>query len=304
MIERVFSHQDQIYFIHGDSTHPEWDTFLSSLPGGVDLVLMDPPFNIADKGKVTKTHGKIYSNREAWGGDFQDSFSAESYTRLLGNFLARAFAILNDGGSLVSFIDRRYAGIFAGLAEVCGFLYKNMVTFVKTNCVPKVRATNFGSATEVAVWLIKPNTGRTPSGGRVAKTKPRIFHNEKARRGCRTSDGQLDIQRYHNTHSSNVFFYTIGSKRTGHPCEKYVGQLEPLIRTLSTSVTENGGFVLDLCAGGFNSGLVAYEKNRRYVGFEIDQYYWSCGSSILNHMIQNPGIKIPRLLKIQPKAER
>jgi len=41
---------DRIYFINGSSFDTAWDNFLLSLDGGVDLILTDPPFNIADKG--------------------------------------------------------------------------------------------------------------------------------------------------------------------------------------------------------------------------------------------------------------
>jgi site-specific DNA-methyltransferase (adenine-specific) len=253
-VKGIYKYNDTS-FINGNSLEKKWNDYWLT---NMDLVIMDPPFNIADKGKVTKTHGKIYSNREAWGDEFKDQYREQEYIDLLESFVKRAFSILSDGGSLVCFIDRRSSGHFIEIAERTGFLYKNLITFVKVNCVPKVRATNFGSATEIAVWLIKPNSGRTPSGGKVARTKPRIFNNEKAQKGLRLGNNKLDIQRYHNTHSSNVFFYTIGSKRTGHPCEKYTGQLEPIIRHLSKEQDKGGGFVVDLCAGGFNSGQSIY----------------------------------------------
>lgn len=271
------NHQDRIYFINDDCFSKQWDSFLETLPGGIDLVLTDPPFNIADKGKVTKTHGKIYSNKEAWGTIFKDSFTPDEYDDFIRRFLERVFPILNVGGSLFCFIDRKYAGKFTEIAEGIGFLYKNQITFVKTNCVPKVRATNFGSATEIAVWLIKPNSGKTSGGSKVAKTKPKIFNNAKAVKGLRHPDGEHNVVAYHNSHSSNVFFYTIGSKTTGHPCEKYDGEIKPIIETLS----QPGSWILDTFAGGFNIGLCAQRLGRRYVGFEIDQAWYDKGVSFL-----------------------
>lgn len=297
-------------FINGDSLSDELAEYLKQFEGKADLVCMDPPYNIADKGKVTKAHGKIYSNREAWGDEFEDSFSPEEYDDLIRLFCTRAFTLLQDGCSLCSFIDRRYAGRFCDIAESVGFLYKGELTFVKVNCVPKVRTNSFGSSTERAVWLLKPNSGRTPGGSKVAPTKPRVFNSIPATPGPRFPSGDLDIKGYHNKCSSNVFFGNIGgNKRTGHPTEKYSWMLQPIIEHFSNKHEDGGGVVLDLCAGGFNSGLVCEELGRRYVGVELNPYFWEKGVGLLCHLIQsvksgNVPWKPPRDLMIQPKAKR
>ncbi len=272
--------------------------------GKADLIVMDPPYNIADKGKVTKAHGKIYSNREAWGDEFRDQFSSSEYDDLIRAFLRQAFALLVDGGSLFCFIDRKYSGIFAKISESCGFLYKNLVSFVKLNSVPKVRASNFGSAFEVGVWLIKPNKGKTRSGNRTAPTKPLHFNNKKAIKNLRCGCGKHDAITYHNTMSSNVFLGNVGSKRTGHPTEKYYWQLKPILETLSS----DSSLVIDLCAGGFNSGLICEELGRTYVGFELDPYYWEKGVGLLCNLLQSTSQGKPwkpaKELKIQPLNQR
>lgn len=296
-------------FINADSLSNEVEVAYNHLYGKVDLVCIDPPYGIADKGKVTKAHGKIYSNREAWGDEFKDSFEPEEYDSLIRLFCTRAFSFLGDGCSLCSFIDRRYAGRFCDIAESIGFIYKGELTFVKVNCVPKVRTNSFGSSTERAVWLIKPNSGRTAKGSRIARTKPRIFNSIPATRGRRFSDGSLDIKEYQNKCSSNVFIGNIGSKRTGHPTEKYSWMLRPIIEHLSEKHEDGGGVVLDLCGGGFNSGLVCQELGRKYVGFELNSYYWEMGVGLLCNLIQSMESgkspwKPPRGLMIQPKEKR
>jgi DNA modification methylase len=253
----------------------------------IDLILLDPPYNIGQKGKVTKAHGKVLSNREAWGDTFQDEFGDEEYANLIRAFLKRSFSLLKAGGSLFCYIDRKFAGQLTTIAESVGLIYKNMVSFVKVNSVPKLRTTNFGSAFEIGVWLIKPNSGRTPKGNKISQTKPRIFNSFPPIKGCRHEDSSLDIKKYHNACSSNVFFGNIGSKRTGHPCEKYTWQLEPIIKTLSTPSSEGGGLVVDLCAGGFNSGLTSEELGRSYIGFEKNSMFWEKGVSLLCNMIQS-----------------
>lgn len=272
-LDKVFS-KDNIYLINDNCFEPTYDLFLENLDGGIDLILTDPPFNIAEKGKVTKAHGKIYSNKEAWGSTFKDKFTKEEYDEFIRLFVQKSFKLLNDGASLCSFIDRKYSGRFIEICEQEGFIFKNEIIFVKRNCVPKVRAYNFGSATEKAIWLIKPNKGKTKSGkSNISKTRPRIFNNQKARKG-------LSLDEYHNTHSSNVFFYNIGKKLIGHPTEKYVKQIEPLIRTLSNK----NSWILDPFGGCFSSAVVAKNLNRKYVGFEIIKDFWGKGVDYLRRL--------------------
>ena len=46
-------------------------------PGSIDLCLTDPPYNIGDKSKMTKSKGIVQpiTNLEAWGGTFKDSWT-------------------------------------------------------------------------------------------------------------------------------------------------------------------------------------------------------------------------------------
>ncbi len=227
--------------------------------GQVELILTDPPFNIADKGKVTKYHSKIYSNKEAWGDKFKDSFTPAEYYDFIQKFVAKSWDILIPGGALVVFIDRKYSGNLINIAETKGFLYKNLITFVKTNCVPKIRAFNYASATEVVVWLHKPRITGT-------KTKPVVFNYRRPTKNLRHPDNKLNVVEYHNTYSSNVFFYSIGNKKFGHPTEKYGGQLIPLIEHHSNK----GGLIVDPFGGSFAIGYYAEQLGRKYIGFEIE----------------------------------
>lgn len=266
-----------------------------------DLIIADPPYNIGDKAKVTKSHGRVLSNNDAWGGMFDDTFSETEYFDFLRDFLKQSFALLVPGGSLFCYIDRKFSGDFIHLAEKSGFLYKNMVSFIKVNSVPKLRANNFGSAFEIAVWLIKPNSGRTEKGNKISRTKPRIFNSFAPVKNLRLSTGELDIKQYHNTCSSNVFLGNIGSKKTGHPCEKYDWQIVPIIRSLSLSPKDGGNLIIDLFAGGFNSGLVCQKLERNYIGIEKNEHFWSVGCKLLNILAKNPEAKITKEMKIQPK---
>ena len=258
--------------INDDFFNPFWKDILLQMQ--VDCILSDPPFNIADRGKVTKAHGKIYSNKEAWGSVFKDEFTPKEYDIFITDFLMQSFDVLKPGGALLVFIDRKYAGRFIQIAEGCQFIYKNIITFVKRNCVPKIRAFNYASATEVAVWMHKPR-----GKGQGTKTKPNVFNYQKPPKGCRHSDGELWLEKYHNEYSSNVYFYNVGGKKMlGHPCEKYPDQLYPLIETH----TNPGDIILDPFAGSYKIGFCATSRGRNYIGFDLDKKYFDQMSNIMN----------------------
>ncbi len=272
-IERI----NNLTLVNGDY-YNEIDNYIQ--PNTIQLVLTDPAFNIADKGKVTKYQGKIYSNKQAWGDAFKDSFTPEEYCEYITKFVTKSYELLMPGGSLVVFIDRKYAGNLINIAEAKGFIYKNLITFVKTNCVPKIRAYNYASATEVAVWLAKPRITGT-------KTKPLVFNYHRPIKNLRHPDNKLDVVEYHNHFSSNVFFYSIGNKIFGHPTEKYGGQIIPLIEHHSNK----GGLIVDFFAGSFAIGYYAELLGRQYIGFEISQDFFDSSVPKIKELLNAPQSK-------------
>lgn len=259
----------KIKLINGDSFGEEVGVELLEHKEKADLILTDPPYNIADKGKVVKLHGKIYSNKEAWGDTYKDNFTPEEYDEFIRRFFNKALFFLKPGASLFSFIDRKYAGKFADIGESYGFIYKNEVTFMKINAVPKVRAFNFCSATEKGIWMITPNTGK-----KTAKTKPAIFNSKPPTKNLRHPDGQLDIKKYHNTCSSNIFLHNIGGKKLiGHPNEKYQAQIEPILEHL----TNRDSLVVDLFAGCFAIGVACNKLGRQFIGIEQKKEFYDKG---------------------------
>lgn len=277
--------------IHDDFLNPseKHKKFLMALRGRVDLVLTDPPFNIADKGKVTKVGSKLWSNAEAWGDTFKDKFEPDEYDEFITAFLRSAFVLLKEGGSLVTFIDDKYAGVLTRIAEDInvsadkkqprGFVHKKNIHFFKTNPTPRIRQYNYTTACEVAVWLVKPRSkGSSPA-------KPEIFNYESpqparalyADRSEKAKKVDMDVRQYHSGLWSNVFLYRAGrfAKISTHPCQKYVEQIEPLVKAHSNE----GSLVLDPFFGGGTTAVVCRRLGRDYVGFEIEKRHYkeACG---------------------------
>ena len=58
-----------------------------------------------------------------------------------------------------------------------------------------------------------------------------------------------------------------------HPTQKPVALMEYLIKTY----TNEGETVLDFTAGSFTTGVACVNLNRKFIGIELDKYYFDIG---------------------------
>lgn len=219
---------------------------MANIPTGVvDLVLTDPPYGIADKAKLTKVGNKIVSNEEAWGKDFQDKWNTvDEYYEWLKGFVGEFVRVLNDEGSMILFLDRKYTGLITHRLEKDFDLhFRNKVYFFKTNPVPGIRKVNYRSAVEEAIWLTKGSKYTFNFGE------------------------QRDM--------TQVYSGSIGRKATKHPTEKYTWMVEPLIK----NHTNPGDLVLDPFAGSGAILSVARTNDRSVIGFEKNPEFYGMARS-------------------------
>lgn len=228
--------KEQEYFGRSNYfSNVDGQTGLATVPSNfVDLVLTDPPYGIADSSKLTKKRSKIVTTQEAWGNDFQDSWtSIDDYYQWIKPFIAEFVRVMKDNGSLILFLDRKYTGLIAHYLEQDFELnFKNKIYFKKKNPVPSVRKNNYRSTIEEAVWL--------------TKGKQYTFNFGE----------QADMLQ--------VYEGPIGKKKTVHPTEKYGWMIEPLIR----NHTKPGDVVLDAFAGSATTLVIARQQDRNAIGFE------------------------------------
>jgi DNA modification methylase len=219
---------------------------MANIPTGVvDLVLTDPPYGIADKSKLTKSGNKIVSNEQAWGNDFQDKWeSVEDYYDWLKQFIGEFVRVLNDEGSMILFLDRKYTGLFVDrLEKDFNLRFRNKVYFVKTNPVPGIRKVNYRSAVEEAIWLTKGSKYTFNFGE------------------------QRDM--------TQVYEGSIGRKVTKHPTEKNSWMVNPLIK----NHTNKGDLVLDPFAGSGSTLAAALASGRNVIGFEKNPGFYGMARS-------------------------
>lgn len=112
--------------------------------GSVDLILTDPPYNIARKNNF-QTMGRSGIDF----GDWDKGFDLFSYI----DHIPR---ICNKDANVVIFNDWKNLGCIARYAESLGFVVKDMIRWKKSNPMPRNRDRRFVTDYECAVWLTMP----------------------------------------------------------------------------------------------------------------------------------------------------
>ncbi|KAI3485505.1 hypothetical protein L1887_51126 [Cichorium endivia] len=179
-----------------------------------DLIVTDPPYNIASDDKMTMKDGRFVTTKKAWGADFQDAWNSfEEYYEWLKPFFAEMQRVLKDDGSMIVFLDRNFASTVGYLLQKdFGLIVKNKLYFNKTNPTTSVRKNNYRSCVEEAIWIAK-------------------------RKDCK-------LNFINQTEMKQVFTGNNGERRKTksiHPCQKYGWMIEPMIERHS----EPGDVVLD-----------------------------------------------------------
>ncbi len=109
--------------------------------GSVDLILTDPPYNIARNNNF-KTMGRAGIDFGEWDKGF-NQFA----------WLSEIPRILKPNGSVVIFNDWKNIGEIAKHCESLGLTIKDMLRWEKTNPMPRNRDRRYITDFECAIWL-------------------------------------------------------------------------------------------------------------------------------------------------------
>lgn len=203
----------------------------------VNLIVTDPPYNIADDNKLTMQGNRFISTKKAWGFDFQDKWNSfEEYYEWLKPFFAEMKRVLKDDGSMIIFLDRNFASTIGYLLQKdFGLIVKNKLYFNKTTPLASAHKKNYRSCIEEAIWVSKS-----------PKCKLNFIN-------------QTDMKQVFSGATSEY-----RKKKRIHPCMKYTWMIQPLIERHS----EPGDVVLDPFAGSGTTLKIANDMGREAIGFE------------------------------------
>jgi len=176
--------------------------------GSVDMVLTDPPYNIARKNNFN-TMGRAGIDFGEWdkGAD-------------LFSYLDECYRVLNKNGSLVVFNDWRNLGDIARYAEDLGFITKDMLRLEKTNPMPRNRDRRYITDYECGLWLTMPKAKWTFNRQSNSYQRPKFIHSiDKGFHPTQKSLGLIiDLLRIHTNEGDTVIDPFMGSGTTGVAC--------------------------------------------------------------------------------------
>lgn len=126
---------------HGDCLD-----LMKDIPSGsIDLVLTDPPYNIA--------RDNNFNSMGRAGIDFGEwDKNADIFT-----YMDEVFRVLDKNGSFIVFNDWKNLGDIAKYAEKLGLATKDMLRLEKSNPMPRNRDRRYITDFECAIWFTMPH---------------------------------------------------------------------------------------------------------------------------------------------------
>lgn len=201
----------------------------------VDLIVTDPPYNIASKSRRTILKNRFITTAESFGSwDIMHPFDHEL---LILQVISEAYRTLKQGGRFYLFTARQDNGYYVRKAVERGFTYRNQIAVVKTPAMLSLFKNAWRSGFDVCMYLTK---------GRV---------------GAFNFPGHAE--------AVNVYRHSIRHKHSEHPTEK---PLELIKRFVSVS-SNPGDLVLDPFMGSGTTAVACRALGRRFIGFEINLEY-------------------------------
>jgi DNA modification methylase len=191
---------------------------MRSIPDkSIDLVLTDPPYNIARNNNFS-TMGRAGIDFGEWDKGF-DLFS----------YIDQVSRILKKDGSFVVFNAWRNLGSIADYAEKQGFNTKDMIRLEKSNPMPRNRDRRYITDYECAIWFVKNGAKWTFNRQDSKYQRPKFVASIES--GLHPTQKNLSLMenlvKIHSNQGDMVIDPFMGSGTTGVACKnlnrKFIG---------------------------------------------------------------------------------
>jgi len=224
------------YLILGDTLDA-----LPKIKTSVDAVIVDPPYNTANKNtKQLEGRKDRLSDFGKW-----DYFKDEEYLQFTKNWIELIKPILKLNGNMLIFCKLEYVSDIRRIYETIGFKHHGTIIWHKTNPAPQIRKSGFLSSCEAILW--------STNG----------FDNKKISYAFNfTTQKEM-----HNFIETPI---CMGKERTKHPTQKPKRVLSHLVKIF----TNENDWILDCYAGSGTLAEAAGELNRNSINIENDKNYF------------------------------
>ena len=185
--------------------------------GSIDMVLTDPPYNIARENNFS-TMGRAGIDFGEWdkGAD-------------LFSYIDECFRVLNKNGSFVVFNDWKNLGDISRYAEGLGFNTKDMIRLEKKNPMPRNRDRRYITDFECAIWFTMPRAKWVFNRQDEKYQRPKF--KKSIEKGFHPTQKNLslmeDLLRIHSNDGCVILDPFMGSGTTGVACKnlnrKFIG---------------------------------------------------------------------------------
>ena len=177
--------------------------------GSVDLVLTDPPYNLARDNNF-HTMGRSGIDFGEW----------DKEADIL-SYITEVFRVTKGGGSFIVFNDWKNLGDIARESERLGFETKDMLRLEKSNPMPRNRDRRYVTDYECAVWFTKPKGKWTFNRQDKNYQRPKFV--KSIERGLHPTQKNLslmgDLVKIHSNEGDTVLDSFMGSGTTGVACK-------------------------------------------------------------------------------------
>lgn len=229
----------------------------------IDLVITDPPFNILTKTDL-QLEGRTPIVQHA---DFDTQFETfEDYLAFTKQWLTLLTPKMKPNSTLYIFFATQFISDFLRIAESLQFIRKNVLIYRKLNPAPHIRKSNFLSAYESIIMLVKGYpTFHFSSQNQMHNVLEYALPSQKER----LKVWNEDTKEYDPL----------------HPTQKPLELIKHLIRISSDSHM----LICDPFSGTGTVNIAALETSRSCIGMEKNQLFYDHANQRLTNLVTKYG---------------